>query len=681
MVLETKEKIKRMRIFICKYKAILCNQFIQIILLSSLVAFVFWNGLWGGAPRADQLPYLHQISQFTNLWDILVNSPSWNRTQSAGDFMLFRPILYWQLGLFYYFFGYDFFYWQLASLILHLLVVIGLYRLLVQGKLKNTVYPLLITALFGCAFFSSELVLWNHISGYITFSLFSICAILYVIKFLKTKNVLFGYIALIFSVLAEFTYELGVVLIGLIIITLFYNYRYGFVSVAIKKAYLILALSYIGVLALYPVLSILDLVMRGQSLSSIGGSSTVYGLLFAFWYALKQIAFWLWAWLFPFGYDIRSDGRAVFDGFHLFGTNFLVNFAILILVLGFLLAKIRKDFFYSLVENKERWLSVSLTLVFLFTYSFVIAYGRSVPRGIDYVLDMNIYYAYIAFLSVAIGLALCFIGKKSESTRLVQDAAGRQSENHARVTNFSILVVTLLCLIAFNARSTYELASSYRYNFSPPIMEVIDVVENFMHADKYEKSYFIVEDSCPGNFKLPWFDRGHYRRSSDWFEPATIADVLFPEHSFALNKNELSEKNVDLIEIYCSKVSATSVLNNYDASKLTVAGDPGWHAATPAAYPQILDVDLGYVRKVENVYFLPQKELTQRFPHAIAIQASNNKNEWKHLFKGELGCGESSRRWRTVRMSSEHNIRYMRIYILSNCGDPTYLTLKGLRFD
>ena len=89
------------------YKTIYKNIWLQRLIILSIITFVYWDGLWAGVPRSDQISYLHQIGGFQGYWDIILNTLSWNRVQAAGDGILFRPLLYIQLGTFYYFFYYE----------------------------------------------------------------------------------------------------------------------------------------------------------------------------------------------------------------------------------------------------------------------------------------------------------------------------------------------------------------------------------------------------------------------------------------------------------------------------------------------------------------------------------------------------------------------------------------------
>lgn len=656
------------------------NRFFGLAALSLLLTIVFWNGLWGGAPRADQLIYLHTISKYQNLSDILANAPSWNRTNFAGDHILYRPILFIQMGFFYYFFKYNFLYWQIASLVLHILVTAGLYILSHQGKLKNSLYPFLLSALFGVSFLSSELVLWNHISGYITFSLFSVYAVLFSVKYLRTNKTMFGIAALVLGVLAEFTYELGVIVNGLLAIVLLHSHLFTPRSPIKKNSHLVLLLLFFCGVMLYPALSILDLTIRGFHVSNIGGSAP-FGikLLHATWYALQQISFWIGGLFFPSAYDIRAGDRSSFKLFNLAGEFVIINFSAIAFAIGFFSSRIKRWSLSAFVSNIGGKATYALpAFIFLCFYSLAIAFGRALPRGLDYVLNINVYYQYIACASLLVMVATYFLREAPDRT----GNTGSSNQLNDRSKHNAAIIFALVTLILFNANSTYKLATEFRYIYSPPRLEVINAVQAYIQANPNSNSYFVMGDSCPGNVDLPWFGKsGHFRKSSEWKGGAHYADVLFPEKSWELNKERLSEADFDLTTVNCTTIRASSTFDNYGPSGLTSAADPGWHARTPIVFPQTLDLNFGYIRKLNSFHFLPQQGLSARAPKTIAIEISDNHTDWRLIYKGDLGCKNDSEDWRSVSMDNTVNARYARINILSNCGDPTLLTLRGLRLN
>lgn len=159
-------------------------------------------------------PNLHQVTQYDSLREILASAPSWNRTHSPEDYVLFRPVLYWILGLEYYFFGYRFVLWQLLGLSAHIAVAQLLLGFLRRTVIGGTVLPLLLALLFGVSYLPAELVLRNHLITYTVFALLALCTTMGMSELLATDRDRTFCAVLSSSAIAAFTYELGVVMSG-----------------------------------------------------------------------------------------------------------------------------------------------------------------------------------------------------------------------------------------------------------------------------------------------------------------------------------------------------------------------------------------------------------------------------------------------------------------------------------
>lgn len=515
----------------------------QRALLALLLTGIFWHGLWAGAPRADQLAYLHQAGRYDGLWELLRHAASWNRTETVGDAILFRPVLYWLLAAFTHFFRYDFMLWQAACLTLHIITVLGAHSLLSLGLLRNTPFPFLMVLLFGASLLGSELVLWNHMAGYLLFAALAVHAAYFLARHLETGRAgpLWGCLAL--TLLAEFTYELGVILAGLIAVTFLVRHllrkRVGQLPAPGRPAHgpsaLAWALLFACCMLLYPAASAADLWLRG-----ITGPLSTDRLDFfaalprAYIYAGEQISFWLGGWLFPTAYAIRASARATFTGLAagapLFSLNALAGFCLPCL----LALRIRAvlDFFRQRAPG--RLLALLATLVLAFLYSFMIAQGRAVPRGLDQVRQLNIYYAYMFYGILVAGLGFVLLDTPGTAGPQKTPAGAGHSRWPRLWTGALALLLALLIL--FNALGVRALTRSYRYEYSPPQQAVVDAVENWLRGPGKNGGFFALDPSCPGNPPQPWLTGGHIRRGSGWTPPFTFADALWPERSLELNK-------------------------------------------------------------------------------------------------------------------------------------------------
>ena len=109
--------------------------------------------------------------------------------------------------------------------------------------------------------------------------------------------------------------------------------------------------------------------------------------------------------------------------------------------------------------------------------------------------------------------------------------------------------------------------------------------------------------------------------------------------------------------------------------------NPGWHASSPVVYPQNLTVDFNLPRMVKKVSFLPQNGLPNRAPKSIRIDVSIDGMRWNNIASEDLNCPGESGQWNSVKATTHVMARYLKINILSNCGDPSLLTLRGLRVE
>jgi len=533
------------------------NPWLQRAALCAVLLAVFWHGLFAGVPRADQLAYLHQAGQYGGLWDILRQAPAWNRVQGAGDFALYRPVLYALLGMEHHFFRYDFFLWQATSLILHTATVLGVHALLMRGALRQTPLPFLLALFFGTSLLGSEMVLWNHMAGYLLFCALAVFSLVLLLRHLDTGGLpaLAGCLAL--ALLAEFTYELGVALCGLL--ALGFALRHVLAKAATTPSPrggsdLFAALMFLLAALAYPAISLADLHLRGIARPFTGEEHGVLATLpLALDYAAQQARFWLGGWLFPSAYVIQANSRALFLGTNAAGPLFLVNALASLVFLAVLLVRLRAVRAFLSQGRQTRLLALLGVLLFACAYSLVIAQGRAVPRGLEYVLRINIYYSYIFCLALVAGAGLVLALPGSGPAR--PDAAARRA-----------VVALSLCLAVMtgcNALSTAALARSYRHDYAAPRQALADAVEKWLAGPgRAPDAYFSISPECTGNDPQPWMSAAHLRKGSGWQPPVTFADALWPEKSYALNRARLSGSQIRLTEL------------PYGGTKTLVPGEP-----------------------------------------------------------------------------------------------------------
>ncbi len=128
-------------------------------------------------------------------------------------------------------------------------------------------------------------------------------------------------------------------------------------------------------------------------------------------------------------------------------------------------------------------------------------------------------------------------------------------------------------------------------------------------------------------------------------------------------------------------ISASSTLEKFDPSGLLRAAEPGWHAEKSPSYPQWLQVDFGDARTISRISLLPQDTLAARAPKQMEIQASMGDGKWTPVTSIADACSGGENHWRVFQLDKPVAARQLKLVIHSNCGDPSLLTLRGLKVE
>jgi len=517
----------------------------RYLLLVSSTFCVYLPSLFAGLPRADQVWYLHQVSQFSRFSELIEHAPSWNRFYSAGDFQLYRPLLYLQLNFFYFIFNHTYWLWQLASLILHLIVVVCLYQLLIEINNGSHLPPLLLSFLFAVAYSSSELVLWSHISGYITFCILLLTSLLCLVRFIKYGRPCALVSSIILAFASSLTYEIGIVYQILLCIYFIINGKGLFNN---RKVYMLLTVSFATFLI------VLNRLLNHQSLLSAGlidsqasanFLSNLQILSSVDWYSIArlsfiQVVYWCLSLIFPAALVFEANDRTDLIGINIYSFPFVLNLFLVLLPTIIFLCN------YKLREFVLRSQSLYF-LMLLFAYSAVIAYGRSLPNGLQGVLMHNTYYSYIALVIAIPGLYL-FV----HSFNLLPRSSSAQ---YCNCSLPSMGITLCFCpLIFLNAVFTFDLSSRFLRKTQPGML-VVSQLKHWLSSNKdlaSTKLYFQVEPNCLGDDHRTDFTSIHALKSYKKFWPphVTLTDVLFPKYSFRINAKDknLQESNKYVIK-------------------------------------------------------------------------------------------------------------------------------------
>ncbi len=143
---------------------------IAAIVLAATAFFVYRPAL-NRVFLMDQIWYFAELNGSTSLADGLrLYDYAATRQHWKGDDALFRPALFVWLALGNTLFSYHHVAWNVANLALHVLVALALFRLLIAIRPSAAALP--VAVLFTVLKPPLELVVWNHLGGYLLACLF-----------------------------------------------------------------------------------------------------------------------------------------------------------------------------------------------------------------------------------------------------------------------------------------------------------------------------------------------------------------------------------------------------------------------------------------------------------------------------------------------------------------------------
>jgi hypothetical protein len=156
------------------------------------------------------------------------------------------------------------------------------------------------------------------------------------------------------------------------------------------------------------------------------------------------------------------------------------------------------------------------------------------------------------------------------------------------------------------------------------------------------------------------------------------------ERPFVINLSTITSKPiypkiVKLSRKMFPKVVASSQFKSYGPQGLLFSEEPGWNAAVPLKYPQSITINFHYIKVISQIGFLPQDGLPDRAPKEVRIKWSTDGKVWQAFFNADIGCSKNSV-WHYINLQPHIKAKFIKILILKNCGDPNYLTIRGLSF-
>jgi hypothetical protein len=130
-----------------------------------------------------------------------------------------------------------------------------------------------------------------------------------------------------------------------------------------------------------------------------------------------------------------------------------------------------------------------------------------------------------------------------------------------------------------------------------------------------------------------------------------------------------------------AKVTQSSMLETFDASGVLSASQPGWHAAKGPAYPQWVALTFAEPRTISRLSLLPQDTQVARAPKSVDVQTSQDGKTWTTVQSITDACQGDENSWREFAVDKPVTTSRLRLLVLANCGDPDYLTLRGVKVE
>ena len=129
-----------------------------------------------------------------------------------------------------------------------------------------------------------------------------------------------------------------------------------------------------------------------------------------------------------------------------------------------------------------------------------------------------------------------------------------------------------------------------------------------------------------------------------------------------------------------TRIAASCTLDRYGPEGLLQVSEPGWHCQSPQ-YPEWVRFDFRAPVRFSRLSLLPQSTRADRGPKDVVIEESPDGMKWQTAGKSTAPCGVDSEVWRTLPVGKVVSASHIRLKILSNCGAPGLLTLRGVRFE
>jgi hypothetical protein len=157
-----------------------------------------------------------------------------------------------------------------------------------------------------------------------------------------------------------------------------------------------------------------------------------------------------------------------------------------------------------------------------------------------------------------------------------------------------------------------------------------------------------------------------------------VSEPLTP----AISVSEPLTPVISVSEPLAPIITASSQQGELGPQLLLTSAQPGWHAERAPRYPQFLEIDFKNDQTIRKISFLPQDGFPSRMPGEIQIFSSKDQTDWQLITPQKAICNlPTEAGWRSILLPEAINARFLKIEIGSNCGDPEFLTLRGLNIE
>lgn len=471
---------------------------IGAIVITIITFITFFPSLFHIA-RSDQLFFWfpHQVENMDNLFKLTFGSYAFTRTANNYDYLLFRPVLYFILGLETYFFKYNFFLWQLTSLLLHISVSLTLYKTLLLES-KNILVPFLLSLLFAVLYVSMEMVIFHHIVGYLFFSLLFIATIYHLKKYILTKNKSSLFYISLFSLIGAFTYETSnIITLLLALFMLVHNFiskrENNINAPTIFPNWIIITLFIIPFI--YLTASFTNLMINHRDKLYLLNQIIEKPILTSILNSFKAIFIWIVpAWL-PNSLKMISFHRLVFIGLNNPQNIYLlINFIILLALIAIIYFKL-PSINYKYYLSKTNILFTTFLFLTLFIFTFIIIHGRVNSTGPMHWIAWNTYYAYIP--------NIIFILILFQFLPLLQV----RDHSFKYETKFNKLnIISTLCIFFLIFSNSYHTFAMNRemLEFQQPRKELLTKAEKLVKEHRQDHNFsFEANGTCEENIGFP----------------------------------------------------------------------------------------------------------------------------------------------------------------------------------